>query len=140
MSLIRGVYDPFADFNRFFDDAFLSRFSGGDANANREVDIHEDANNTATETFELPGLKKDDVSIQLHNNRLTVSGETNVSSEREENGFAVRERSFGQFERTLRLSEGVNEAGIKTNIQDGLLTVSYPSLPAGQAPKPMIVL
>lgn len=37
MSLTRDVYDPFSEFERFFDDAFLARFSGGDANANREV-------------------------------------------------------------------------------------------------------
>ncbi|EIW76398.1 HSP20-like chaperone [Coniophora puteana RWD-64-598 SS2] len=150
MALIRSVYDPFTEFGRFFDDAFLTRFSGGSANANRDVsarqpfrpkvDIHEDANNTVTATFELPGLKKDDVSIQLHNNRLTVSGETNVSSEREEDGFAVRERSFGQFERTLRLAEGTKEEDIKANMQDGLLTITFPKAPAEQAPKRIAVL
>lgn len=71
------------------------------------MDIREGENNTITATFELPGLKKEDVNIQLHNSRLTVSGETNASAEREKDGFFVRERSFGKFERSLRLGQGV---------------------------------
>jgi len=45
------------------------------------LDLHEGPDNTLTATFELPGLKKEDVSIEVHNNRLTISGE--ISSERE---------------------------------------------------------
>ncbi|EIW76415.1 small heat shock protein [Coniophora puteana RWD-64-598 SS2] len=150
MSLTLGVYDPFSELERFFDDAFLTRFSGGNANANREVaarqpfrpkmDIREGENDTVTATFELPGLKKEDVNIQLHNNRLTVSGETNVSSDREQDGYSVRERSFGKFERSLRLGQGIKEEDIKANMQDGVLTVTFPKTPAEQAPKRISVL
>ncbi|EIW76407.1 HSP20-like chaperone [Coniophora puteana RWD-64-598 SS2] len=150
MSLTRGVYDPFSEFERFFDDAFLTRFSGGNANANREVaarqpfrpkmDIREGENNTITATFELPGLKKEDVNIQLHNSRLTVSGETNASAEREKDRFSVRERSFGKFERSLGLGQGVKEGDIKASMQDGVLTITFPKAAAEQAPKRISVL
>jgi HSP20 family protein len=57
------------------------------------MDVHEDEkHNTVVASFELPGLKKEDVSIDLHNDRLTVSGEAKASSERDEKGYAVRER------------------------------------------------
>ena len=72
------------------------------------MDVHEDAkSNTVTATFELPGLKKEDVNIDVHNNVLTISGESKISSERDENGYAVRERRYGRFERSIPLPEGI---------------------------------
>ena len=78
------------------------------------MDLHEDAEkNTVTATFELPGMKKEDVQIGIHDGRLTVSGETKVSEEHNKDGYAVRERRFGKFSRTLRLPPGVNVSGIE---------------------------
>lgn len=72
------------------------------------MDIHEDEKaNVVTATFELPGLKKEDVSIDIQNNVLTVSGETKQSSERNESGYAVRERRFGKFSRSVPVSQGI---------------------------------
>ncbi len=77
------------------------------------MDLHEDAaKNIVTAMFELPGLKKEDVEINVHDSRLTVSGESKISSEHEDNGYAVRERKFGKFSRTLRLPQGVKLGGI----------------------------
>lgn len=72
------------------------------------MDVHEDATaNTVTASFELPGLTKEDVSIDVHNNVLTVSGETKQSTERDEHGWVVRERRFGRFARSIPLPAGV---------------------------------
>lgn len=72
------------------------------------MDLHESKeSNTVTATFELPGLKKEDVQINVQNGRLTISGESKISSEHEQDGYAVRERKFGRFSRTLQLPEGV---------------------------------
>ena len=72
------------------------------------MDVHEDTqNNTVLATFELPGLKKEDVNIDVHNNLLTISGESKVSSDRDENGYAVRERRFGKFSRSLPVPQGI---------------------------------
>ena len=72
------------------------------------MDLHEDnEKNLVTATFELPGLQKDDVQIDVHNNRLTVSAEAKQSEEFEEHGYAVRERRYGKFSRTLQLPAGV---------------------------------
>ncbi len=71
------------------------------------MDLHEDTDkNIVTASFELPGLKKEDVNIELQNNRLAISGETTQSSDYNQNGYAVRERRFGKFGRTLQLPEG----------------------------------
>ena len=72
------------------------------------IDVHENTEtNTVTTTFELPGLAKEDVNIDVHNNVLTVSGESKTSTERDENGYAVRERRFGKFSRSIPLPQGI---------------------------------
>jgi HSP20 family protein len=72
------------------------------------MDLHEDPEkNLVSATFELPGLVKENVDINVHGNRLTVSAESKRSEEYDEGGFAVRERHFGKFSRTLQLPSGV---------------------------------
>lgn len=88
--------------------AFEPRFLSSLLTSVCRMDVHEDEKtNTVTATFELPGLKKEDVNIDVHNNLLTVSGETKISSERDENGYAVRERRYGKFSRSIPLPQGV---------------------------------
>lgn len=76
------------------------------------LDLHDGPDNTLVASFELPGLKKEDVSIDLHNNRLTISGESKSSYDShngqnsEEPTFRVRERRFGKFSRSIALPEG----------------------------------
>jgi HSP20 family protein len=72
------------------------------------VDVHHDKDtNNVNVTFDLPGLQKEDVSIDVHNNVLTVSGENKASSERTEGGYVVRERRYGKFTRSLSLPQGL---------------------------------
>lgn len=72
------------------------------------MDLHENKEtNTVTATFELPGFKKEDVQLDIHNNRLTVAAESKFSSDTEKEGYAVKERRFGKFSRTLQLPQGV---------------------------------
>ena len=72
------------------------------------MDLHEDKEkNIVTASFEFPGVNKDDIQINVQNGRLTVSAETKQSSDRDENGYAVRERRFGKFSRTLQLPQGI---------------------------------
>jgi HSP20 family protein len=67
---------------------------------------HDEKANNVTATFELPGMQKKDVSIDIHNNILSVSGETKGTTEREEEGYALRERRYGKFSRSLSLPQG----------------------------------
>jgi HSP20 family protein len=72
------------------------------------MDLHENSDkNSVTATFELPGMKKEDVGIDVQNGRLTVTGETKMSEDHDERGYAVRERRYGKFSRTLQLPQGV---------------------------------
>jgi HSP20 family protein len=77
------------------------------------MNVQENAEgNTVTATFELPGLKKEDVQLEVHNNFLTVSGEIKETSKKEEKGYVVQERRFGKFSRTLQLPQGVRVSTI----------------------------
>lgn len=77
------------------------------------MDLHEDARqNTVTAAFELPGLNKDNVSIDVHNGVLTISGESKFSNDRDENGYAVRERRYGKFSRAIPLPQGIKVSSL----------------------------
>ena len=72
------------------------------------MDLHEDKEkNVMTAQFELPGLTKENVNIDLRDNVLTVSGECAMSSECDERGYSVRERRFGKFARSLPVPQGI---------------------------------
>lgn len=86
------------------------------------MDVHHDKDtNNVIVTFDLPGVQKEDVSIDVHNNVLTVSGEIKASSERTEGGYVVRERQYGKFSRSLSLAQGlkVSTLDLLFNIQQG---------------------
>ncbi|RXW13332.1 hypothetical protein EST38_g12524 [Candolleomyces aberdarensis] len=153
------VYEPFYDIDRIFDEAFGSRRSipngnegqlqrrgtgdGGDEAVRHfkpRMDLHEDAEkNLVTATFELPGLKKEDISIDVHNGRLTVSAESKLSAEHNENGYAVRERRYGKLSRTLQLPQGLNEEEIKASVENGVLTVTFPKTTPELLPKKITI-
>ena len=75
---------------------------------------------------DLPGLGEDDVSIEVQDNVLTISGERKAEHERKEKGWYRLERAFGRFSRSLTLPEGVNADAISANFDKGVLEVSIP--------------
>ncbi|TFY71693.1 hypothetical protein EVG20_g1311 [Dentipellis fragilis] len=151
MSLTHYFYEPFysfADFDKLFDEAFSARSGNGAVQRGSSapaasssllrsrMDLHDNKEtNTVTATFELPGLKKEDIHLDVHNNALTVSGETNVDSTRDESGYTVRERRFGKFSRTLPLPQGIKHEEIKAAMDNGVLTVTFPKTTPEQAPQ-----
>ncbi|CCM00982.1 uncharacterized protein FIBRA_03030 [Fibroporia radiculosa] len=155
MSLSTIFYEPFyslADFDRLFDDAFSARSTsqGGDRQLQRQesgsrflrpkMDIHEDIQaNTVTAIFELPGINKENVQIDVNNGVLTVTGESKVANDRDENGYAVRERRYGKFSRAIPLPQGVKSEDIKAAMENGLLTVAFPKTTPETAPKKIAI-
>ncbi|KAJ6625321.1 HSP20-like chaperone [Mycena sp. CBHHK59/15] len=100
------------------------------------MDLHEDAAaNTVTATFELPGVRKEDVQIEAHDGRLRVSAESRMSDEHEREGYAIRERRIGRYARTLQLPQGVKEEEIKAGMENGVLTLTFPKAAPEAAPK-----
>jgi HSP20 family protein len=85
-------------------------------------------------TADLPGLSESDVSIEVEDNVLTVSGERKSEHEDRTAGYYRVERSYGSFRRTLTLPEGVDPEAVKATFDKGVLTVTVPK-PEQQAPR-----
>jgi HSP20 family protein len=73
---------------------------------------------------ELPGLKKEEIEISLHDDTLTIAGERKreESSEQE----FLTERLYGKFQRSLTLPTAVDAEKVKASYKDGLLQVELP--------------
>ncbi|WP_228281743.1 Hsp20/alpha crystallin family protein [Rubrobacter marinus] len=79
---------------------------------------------------ELPGVKREDVDVSVHNGVLAISGEHKEETEQKTAGYLVRERRYGSFRRSMTLPEGVDADEIKASFEDGVLEVKIP----GSAP------
>ncbi len=72
---------------------------------------------------EVPGMTAKDVNVSMTGNRLTISGQKEDTKEEKREGFFMRERSFGSFNRSIEMPEGVDPDKIVAEQTDGLLTV-----------------
>jgi HSP20 family protein len=75
---------------------------------------------------DLPGLGSDDVSVELEDGVLTVSGQRRTESEQTANGYRRIERASGSFSRSLTLPAGVDAEQIKASFIDGVLEIRIP--------------
>jgi HSP20 family protein len=75
---------------------------------------------------DLPGLREDDVNIEVRDNTLRISGERQAEHEQRERGWYRLERQFGKFSRALTLPEGINPDTIEANFAHGVLEVKIP--------------
>ena len=75
---------------------------------------------------ELPGMKKDDLEISLHEGILTIAGERKNETKVEEGGVYRSERFFGRFQRSIALPKTVATEKVKAEYKDGVLAVSLP--------------
>lgn len=73
---------------------------------------------------DLPGMKKDDVEIDITGNTLVIHGERRSEHEEEEEGYYRTERSYGGFYRAIPLPEGVDTDNAEANFRDGVLEVT----------------
>jgi HSP20 family protein len=83
---------------------------------------------------DLPGLSEGDVSIEVQDGTLTISGERKAEHESHERGWYRIERSFGSFSRSLTLPDGVDPDAISANFDSGVLEVRIPK-PAERKPR-----
>lgn len=96
-----------------------------------EVDVTED-DKAVTVTAELPGLSDKDVEVSLHDGVLTLKGEKR--EEKTDADARVTERRYGRFQRSFRLPDGVEEAGVSASFDNGVLKIVAPKNP-NAAPK-----
>lgn len=89
-----------------------------------KVDVREDEKNYIVEA-ELPGVKKEEISISLDESRLNISVTRDEKVEEEKKNYLHRERRFCSMQRSIYLNEADN-AGIRAKLENGELTVTVP--------------
>ncbi len=86
-------------------------------------------------TADLPGMSKDEISVELENELLTIKGETKKEKEEDKGNYHICERSRGKFERTFTLPDYVKADAIEAEYKNGVLKVDIPKT---EAPKPEV--
>jgi HSP20 family protein len=87
-------------------------------------------------TAELPGLSREQLRIDVHDNRLTLQGRRTARQSCEQ--YHQVERGHGEFLRTFALPNAVNGEGVTAELIDGVLTIVVPKLP-GEVPRRVVV-
>jgi len=121
VSLQNEIDRLFDDFTRGFPS--LSMGNGGMTAMVPTMDVAE-TDKEIEITAELPGLEEKDVQINVADNILTIRGEKKAEKEQKDKNYRMVERSYGAFERSLELPEGVNADAIKASIDKGVLKVT----------------
>ena len=89
------------------------------------LDMHEDKNNIVVKA-ELPGMKKEDIDVSLHDGCLSISGERRSETKHEDAEVYRAERFVGRFQRTVVLPASVSADKVKAQYTDGILTITLP--------------
>ena len=115
--------------DRLFDDAFTRPFSlvreGGATWSSPAVDMYQTDNDVVVKAA-LPGIKADEVQINVNGDILTLKGEMKHQEEKKDQSWHIREHRWGAFERSVRLPTTVNADRARADFENGILTVTLP--------------
>ena len=130
-------WDPFAEIQRLQEQ--MSRRLGANGNGNAlafrpAVDIYEDEE-SITLSVELPGMKAEEVHVDIQDNVLTLSGERKLEREEKREGYHRVERAYGSFSRSFSLPDNVDAEKCDAEMTDGVLRVKLPKRPEPQPKK-----
>jgi HSP20 family protein len=125
---VREITSIQSEMNRLFNTFFDTPTAGNGSAARRWIpamDLVETDDHFVLKA-DLPGLKEEDVNIEVEENVLTVSGERKAEHEDKREGYVRVERSYGSFRRSLTLPEGVDAEAVTANFDNGVLEVRIP--------------
>ncbi|WP_082002859.1 Hsp20/alpha crystallin family protein [Geobacter sp. OR-1] len=97
----------------------------GEGEMTPSVDVYT-AGNEVVLKAELPGMNREDISVRLVDNNLTISGEKKTEERVERKDYLRLERSYGSFLRTLHLPEGCVTDKLTASYKDGVLEIRVP--------------
>lgn len=115
-------FSPF--FNNFFNDEFFSLMNN--LQGNFKVDLKETDEDYLVEA-DLPGVKKEDITVKFQNNYLTISAKRDSSIENKKENFVRQERYYGEFNRSFYINN-IDENNIDASFKDGVLKINLPKL------------
>lgn len=127
---IREIQDfrrGFDNFNSFLDNFIEKRSTIAQTDFVPTVNTREGKHAYHVE-LDLPGMKKEDINVDVKDNVVTISGERKTKKEIDEEDYYKVESSYGKFERSFTLPENVDVENIHAQSQDGVLEVVIPKL------------
>jgi HSP20 family protein len=132
MNIVRG-YNPFAEleaireqFNRVLNQATQSEVKRDIAFV--PVVNTREADDAYYIEVELPGVKKEDINIDVNEDTLTISGERKIKEEHKDDNFYKVESVYGKFERSFSLPEDVDTDKIEATSKNGVLEIKIPKV------------
>lgn len=130
------ISDIFRPFEQMFEDLWRgwpARFETDTARPimRPAMDVIEN-DRTLTVRVDLPGMKPDDVHVEVENDTLTIKGEMGDTIEQEGERYHYRERRYGSFQRSVRLPNTLDTDKVEASFENGVLNISIPKQPQAQ--------
>ena len=115
------------EFDRLFDSPWgeLARASQLMSAWTPALDVDEDKDNF-TVRAELPGMKREEISVSIHDGLLSITGERRAEEKSEDTAIHRQERFYGRFERTVTLPAHIATDKVKAQYKDGVLSITLP--------------
>ncbi len=132
MNIITRGYNPFAELEAL-KEQFDRIFNVVEAREKSDIDFIPTVNTREGDDayyieVDLPGVKKEDININVEDNTLTISGERKIEKEHKEDNFYKVESVYGKFERSFTLPEDVDTDKIEAKSEDGVLEIKIPKV------------
>lgn len=125
LSPFREVSTLHDEIDRLFDDTFFSAPANKATMAIPAINLHEKDNNLILEA-DLPGVKEEDLEIEIGENYLILKGERKYDQISEEKKFYCRETSYGAFSRTISLPTEIKTDKVQAEMKHGTLKITMP--------------
>jgi len=122
---IKEVLDLRDDFDRFIDRFFSKDFEIWEGQREFNVDIYEDADNVVIKA-EIPGVNKEDISVSLTDDTVTISGKKTEEKKIEKENYYRKEIRTGSFSRSFTLPCAVDKEKVKATYKNGVLEIVLP--------------
>jgi HSP20 family protein len=126
-----SVWEPFRDLQRIKDEmdrlfpAYWPKAQDQNTEWRPALEVQE-AEDKIVVRAEIPGVKKEDVSITLLEDVLTIKGERKFEHEEKRDNYLLLEGSYGSFHRTVQLPRPVKADAVKAEYKDGILEIQLP--------------
>ena len=137
-----NLFDDWFDFPDFRDlDKTERKLYGRHANRVMKTDVHEHDDHYELD-IDLPGFKKDEITLNLENGYLTVSAAKGLDKdEKDKKGKLIRqERYAGSMQRSFFVGENLTEEDIKAKFEDGVLKLCIPKKEAPKLPEKKTIM
>jgi len=122
---IKEVLDLRDDFDRFIERFFSKDFEIWEGQREFNVDIYEDADNVVIKA-EIPGVNKEDISVSLTEDTVTISGKKSEEKKVEKENYYRKEIRTGSFSRSFTLPCAVDKEKVKATYKNGILEIVLP--------------